>query len=450
MIINNRVMKKMLYVFAAAFIICTSESVVAGAESSEPFLGEQQTDTETNQTAAGWQQINGRKYYFLPGTGQMATGWQEIDGESYYFQLGTGELITGRQQMEDGVYYFSPETGAMLTGWQEVNGEKRYFSPESGRMATGWQKIDGERFYISKNSGEIVTGLQKIGQDSYFFDSEGVLLTEEWITNGSKKYYSGKSGALLSDWQEIENGTYYFSPENNCMVTGSQEIDGEYYIFNSKGRLAKSKGTSLVTVGKKFYCADKSGKAVSGWQIIGKKLYYASKSGKVKTNTTYQGITFGSKGAAKDNQNARLKIKVMQTFASITNDRMSKSEKLRACWSYVVGGEFRYAVKYPNLNTSGWQRKTAYDMLSTHSGNCYSFACVFAALAEEAGYKPYVVCGRVRGTRDHSSDGYTRHAWVRINGRNYDPEAQYAGWRRGVYGNSSYPVSNVVQSVIAY
>ena len=129
---------------------------------------------------------------------------------------------------------------------------------------------------------------------------------------------------------------------------------------------------------------------------------------------------------------------------------MSKSSKLSACWSYIVRGSFHYASKYPNLHFRGWQKSTAYNMLSTHSGNCYSYACAFAALASEIGYKPYIVCGRVHGSRDRAADGYTRHAWVRINGLNYDPEAQYAGWMRGIYARSSYPTAHKIQKIVAY
>lgn len=52
------------------------------------------------------------------------------------------------------------------------------------------------------------------------------------------------------------------------------------------------------------------------------------------------------------------------------------------------------------------------------------YACAFAALAREIGYDPYVVCGRVPGTRDGAGDGFTRHSWVIINGLHYDPEGQ--------------------------
>lgn len=379
--------KQIMCLLAVIGMLCIRASVITNAQVWQT-LSENQAYEVTEQVLAGWQETDGRRYYYIAESGQLAQGWQEIDGKSYYFEPETGELMTGCQELEDGMYYFSEETGAMRTGWQTVEGEKRYFSISSGRMVTGWQKIGGKRYYFSKNTGEVLTGLQ--------------------------------------------------------------QINGTYYIFDGKGRLAESKDVSLITVGSSIYCADKNGKASSGWHLIGKKLYYASKKGKVKKNTTYQGITFGSKGAAKDDTYSRLKIKAMQTIASITNAKMSKSQKLEACWSYIVGGKFRYAVKYPDLNASGWQKKTAYDMLTSGSGNCYGFACAFAALAQEIGYEPYIVCGRVRGSRDRAADGYTRHAWVRINGRYFDPEAQYAGWRRGIYGSGTYTASHMVGTILKF
>ena len=135
---------------------------------------------------------------------------------------------------------------------------------------------------------------------------------------------------------------------------------------------------------------------------------------------------------------------------SLTNKKMSKKEKLKTCWDYITGGKFRYASKYPDLSSPGWQIKTAYDMLSTHTGNCYSYACAFAALASEAGYKPYIICGRVHGSRDRAADGYTRHAWIKINNRYYDPEAHYARWLKGVYAKSRYPAAHKITKIVAY
>ena len=80
----------------------------------------------------------------------------------------------------------------------------------------------------------------------------------------------------------------------------------------------------------------------------------------------------------------------------------------------------------------------------------YGFACTFAAMAREIGYNPYVVLGRVSGTRDGAADGLTSHGWVIIDGCYYDPEAQFAGWYRGVYGSSSYDINHQIKSIVRF
>ncbi len=357
----------------------------------------------------GWQEYDGQKYYYHPKTGEMAAGWQVIDGNTYYFDPASREMAAGWQELDGRTYYLKPGTGMRASGLLELDGEYYYFEPDTGEMCTGWQE-----------------------------------------TEAGRRYFVKKTGRMASGWLKISGKKYYFSPEDGEPLTGAQEIGGKHYIFNSKGQLAQSDGISLVAAGGRYYCADKNGHAASGWHLIKGKLYYASKTGKAKTSTTYQGIAFGSRGAAKNSITARSKIKAMQVFASITNENMTKSQKLAACWDYIISGSFRYAAKYPNLQSFGWQRKTAYEMLTSHSGNCYSFACAFAALASEAGYQPYVICGRVRGSRDRAADGYTRHAWVQINGLHYDPEAQYAGWHRGIFQSSRYPAAHTIQMTTAY
>ncbi len=471
----NRWRRHILQLAAAVWVLGSCRiSVISAAKVQEMGLNSEQSGTQvTNHTGwAGLVEIEGRIYYISPMTGEKQTGWQELEGgkyyfsletgemqtgivgvesERYYFQPQTGQMQTGWQEIDGGRYYFSTEDGRMKSGWQEIDGRKYYFQPQTGQMQTGWQKISGERYYFSDVIGNMLTGRQEINGSVYLFGSDGILNTSGWIKSGGRSYYSGSDGALKSGWQKIGGKKYYFSPQNYSMLTGNQKIDGSYYIFDEKGRLARSDDLQLVTVGQRIYLAQKDGTAAGGWHILKNKLYYASKTGRVKQNTSYQGIPFTGSGAAKKNHlNTKLKIKAMKVLASITKADMSSSQKLNEIWAYMSGKNFRYAVKYPDLNAKDWQRETAYDMLSTHSGNCYSFACAFAALAEEAGYKPYIICGRVRGSRDRAADGYTRHAWVRIDGKHYDPEAQFAGWLRGVYARSSYPVSHTVQDIVAY
>mgnify|MGYP000626898601 FL=1 len=71
-------------------------------------------------------------------------------------------------------------------------------------------------------------------------------------------------------------------------------------------------------------------------------------------------------------------------------------------------------------------------------------------LTKEIGDRPVVICGRVSGRRDHASDGMTRHSWVQIGGRNYDPEGQFAGWARGIYGSAGYRVRHSIQRKVVF
>ena len=192
--------------------------------------------------------------------------------------------------------------------------------------------------------------------------------------------------------------------------------------------------------------------AVSGWQIINKKLYNVKQTGEIRKNVKYKGIVFTDTGAARECQDTVTMIQTVKTVNSVTKPEMTKKQKLRACWKYMVSRKrFRYVSKYPDLNQKGWQRITAEDMLRTKKGNCYSFACAFAAMANVIGYDAYVICGRINGRRDRARDGLTRHAWVRIDGKNYDPEAHFAGWGKNIYGRKRYPVRRyTIQRKVQY
>lgn len=407
-------------------------------------------DTATDTQMSGWMERDGKKYYVSPETGQMLTGLQQIEGETYYFLLETGEMQVGFCIIGKNEFYFSPSDGRLQKGLCEIEGDTYYLSEDSGAMMSGWQKMNGKRYYFLKDSGVMLYGKQKIDGRYYYFSEENGAMQTGWQKIDGKKYYAGSDGRLVSGWKKIGGWKYYFLPKNNRMVTGTYKIGKVYYIFDSQGRLSKADGVHVVKVGKNRYLAGAGGKAASGWQMVDNKFYYASKTGKAKRNTTYKGVIFTDTGAAKNSTDVQAAITARQVLNSITNSGMTKEQKLNACWTYVTSRNFRYAPKYPNLNAGGWQRQTAFDMLTTKTGNCYSFACAFAALASEIGYQPYVVCGKVRGSRDRSSDGYTRHAWVRINGLNYDPEGQYAGWMRGIYGRAAYPIGHTIQSIVQY
>ena len=142
---------------------------------------------------------------------------------------------------------------------------------------------------------------------------------------------------------------------------------------------------------------------------------------------------FTASGAAKKNTNTLLKIQVMQILSKITTSKMTRSQKLKACWDYTTDrARMRYGGGDPNLKKKRWYNETALKMLKTRTGNCFSFACAFAALARELGYKKIKIMV-----------GYD-HCWVTISGKHYDPQTEWSGWISGIYGLNKHPVSPYV------
>lgn len=270
-------------------------------------------------------------------------------------------------------------------------------------------------------------------------------------TGGAYYYYSGGK-PVKNTWKTINKAKYYFDKNGRAEIWQA-EIKGVYYFFRENGKLYCPKKPTLISSNKYTFYVDKNGQTLKGWRIIGGKLYYFTKGmGRMVKDRECKGIIFTKSGAAKNDNATKLKLTTMSIVSDITNNSMTKSQKLYKCWQYVSGGRFRYAGKYPNMNKKGWYINLALDMFQTHTGNCYGFACAFAALAKEVGYKPILLCGRIRiaGGRDHAPDGYTRHSWVKIDNHHYDPEGQYAGWCRGIYKYSNYPYRYQIQKSIEF
>lgn len=245
------------------------------------------------------------------------------------------------------------------------------------------------------------------------------------IKEGSAyRYY--KNGKMYKNvWKKINDRKYYFKANGNA-ATYSYKIRGQYYIFSVKGQLLTPKKNKLIQIGKDKYYVSPKGTPVRGWQIISKKLYYVSKTGKCAAGRTYGGITFTKDGSGKNDTSTQLKIKTMETISKITNSKMTKNQKLRACFNYTMSCRF-WGGKYPkSVTAKGWYKAHALDMITTRAGNCYGYACMFAALASELGYQPYIIDARIPG----------EHCFVMIDGRYYDN----MGNRFGTAANQWYIV----------
>lgn len=278
------------------------------------------------------------------------------------------------------------------------------------------------------------------------------------LVDGKYYFYNKKGETLKNRWKTIDNNRYYFT-EDGSAQTYSKKINGILFLFDLKGRLARGTKSDFKAVGNKLYYVNANGQPYTGWLVINRALYYANKKGVLKRNkTTAGGITFDNTGKATNTDTANLKITTMEIIASITSTNMTKEQKLKACWDYVVANgtnnqHFSYYTRNPDMTQTGWQRHEALEMFNRRVGNCFGFACAFAALAKEIGYKPYVVVGRVTSNgnpRDNVGDGMTPHAWVMIDDKYYDPEADFKQWMTGVYGSTSYNIGHVEQSRVEF
>lgn len=208
---------------------------------------------------------------------------------------------------------------------------------------------------------------------------------------------------------------------------------GRYYYYDAKGR--KLKG--LKKISGKYYYFDKKYAQRTGWQKIGNNYYFFrisnGKGGYMMKSTTVDGITLYSSGKAKKTTDSLDKlgilIKANQIAGNITNENMTKTQKLRKCFDYVKKA-YGYATRRKFSPVKNWERAYAKDMFYYGKGNCFSYAAAFAYLANAVGYtKIYVV----------SSGG---HGWAEIDGKVYDPDWALVS-KADSYFAMSYSLSGV-------
>ena len=66
------------------------------------------TGSYENQAKNGWVEEDGSTFYYV--NGQKAAGWKEIDNKKYYFDPDTGSLYKDKLFKDDGqVYYVDSE-----------------------------------------------------------------------------------------------------------------------------------------------------------------------------------------------------------------------------------------------------------------------------------------------------------------------------------------------------
>ena len=179
----------------------------------------------------GWQQIDGKTYYFDPETGLLCTGWLELPEGKYYLDE-NGSPILGLFPCPQGSYYFDDD-GRMVTGWATTADGKRYFA-EDGTMVVGFLDLDGKR-YCFDQGGVMCTGWQNLQDQRFYFDETGAMVTTPgWLRLEAGTWYLNEDGQPYTGWMQTDEARYYFL-EDGTMAVGSFHIDGIFRYFSSDG-----------------------------------------------------------------------------------------------------------------------------------------------------------------------------------------------------------------------
>ncbi len=278
---------------------------------------------------------------------------------------------------------------ASKAGWKEKNG-KGFYCNAKGKKVTGWKTIDGKTYYFEKSGkqkGQMATGWKMIGGKRYYFEKAGKV--------GQKK------GQMATDWKTIGGKTYYFEKsgkQKGQMATGWKTIKKKKYYFTPSGSAA--------------------GQMVTGWQIFGKICYFFNEKGVLNPAKTVNASRSADKtGSAKTKTERRAQAIV----AKITTDKMTKEQKLRVCFDYVMKTYTGRRPRTPHYCGDDWPVVYANDMFLDGSGNCFSYAAAFAFLAKACGYTNVYACNS------------TGHGWTEIDGLVYDPE-EYRNTKYKYYG----------------
>lgn len=227
-----------------------------------------------------------------------------------------------------------------------------------------------------------------------------------------KRYY--KNGKYLKGMQTIKGKTYYFLPNNGTMATGWKTINNKKYYFGTNG--VRREG--LCRINAKYYLFDKNGVQKTGSTVkMNGRTYYLNSDGICEAKKIGSSSTLYKPNGQQMTKGQVMEYDTLKTArkiaAQITNDRMSKSEKLYACFKWVMAKNYRIHRVFSYQE--GWAALFANDHFKTGTGDCVSDACAFAFLAKAIGYTNVYV------GMDSATDFKNTHTWTEINGLVYDP-----------------------------
>ncbi|MGE7635375.1 N-acetylmuramoyl-L-alanine amidase family protein [Bacillus paramycoides] len=238
-------------------------------------------DSNGNVIKNSWIDTDGDDFY-AGSDGNFLKGWQEIEGKTYYFDNRSHLFKDYSYPIDGKLYNINPDDGSLQrSAWRDDS----YYSDASGAFVKdGLQKIDGKIYYFkgySVNKNELrledqniilhfsdkgilerITDLngkalaspkvETLDGKKYCFNPDGTVLSIGWNDDGGRfgKYYLNDKGERVGGLNEIDGTLYYFAQEGDHFNFGTLVPDlTRIYYTDEKGatkRNFKGKVTSVT------------------------------------------------------------------------------------------------------------------------------------------------------------------------------------------------------------
>ena len=137
---------------------------------------------------------------------------------------------------------------------------------------------------------------------------------------------------MVTSWSKISGSWYFFNPGGE-MKTGWIQSGSEWYFLNSNGTM---KTGWLSSGGTMYYLDPADGFMWTGWLELNEKYYFFHDHGAKAVNTTVDGITLDSDGAALINNSGYFTTDLKFSIAQIIQHHNIKSDmKIKPAYADV-------------------------------------------------------------------------------------------------------------------
>ncbi len=325
----------------------------------------------------------------------------------YHVKKGTLTLKTGI--LKKGIKYYSYPSKKT----KKLSKETLYVN---GKIYSGYyMNKKNHMYHVKKGTLTLKTGILKKGVKYYSYPLKktkklsketlyinGKLYTGYYL-NQKNKMYRVKKGIPVLAIGMMGKGTKYYNYKLKKTQTLSQEtlyVDGivynGYYLGSDNKMYLLSNGTytpvnTALGAGTAYYSCVEN-------RMVALPAAKAYVYGKAVESLTPAGVVTFQKAQA-----------VVQTITAPTD---SPADKLYKCYLWMEKFpymQYRTMAEGLNISPDDWDVIFADDIFDANAGCCVSLSCAFAYMAKACGFESVTIC----------SD--TKHAWVDIDGRLYDP-----------------------------